>query len=204
MQKIYAGNFIYDLREWAAHNRGKLIFCALLFLVGLALGIRNGITVSDVDGYLIVHDSTALLLITGKRNVVGYFFVKLLLGIVILTIFLLLSNFFLTAVLGFAVVFFYSYYFGLYLTLYLLFFKISVLPYVLFCMIPCFFAGLLLYAFCAVMCVCRGMDVRRYGRTGDCSLKFFTRKLILPALILLTVCLLESLLAFFLTIGITA
>lgn len=200
--KIRCNNLLYDFRDFIKENRGKLWIMAALQVLAIVLGVRAGFSVADAGEYLQAHSTTEFLYLQGRKGIFGYFFVKLLCDVVILVLLALTSSHFILSYLGFAILFFRAYIFALYISLYIIFLKLAVLPFVILCMLPCFLLGTLLFCSVTALAFCRAHEAWRYGHGCHQTFLRFVRSLFFPCAMLILLQILCTILTYFLTLGI--
>lgn len=200
--KINPYNLLYDFRDFLRGNIRKLIVMTIVHLIAIILGIRAGLSVYNVDNYLLSHAPNAFLFLIGKRNIFAYFVIGLLIDLAILALLTLASANFLLAFTCYILLFLRTYLFCLYLCLYIILFKLSVFPFILFCLIPLYIVRSFLFiavAICAMNCA---RDRRLYGSNCGNSMMQFARKMLIPCIMLVILSLIGALLSYFLTLGI--
>lgn len=200
--KINFYNLLYDLRDFIRCNSGKIIFMIIVHLVAVLLGIRGGLTVHNAEHYLHAHPSNLFLFMLAKRNILAYFAIELLTDIAILTLIALSSCYFLISYLSVVLLFLRTYLFVLYVCLYIIVLKLSVLPLLLFCIIPCFIVFTVIYTVVAVMAINRAIDRRMYGVSYCNCMHGFLRSMIIPCIMLVILSICCSVFVYFLTLGI--
>lgn len=193
---------LYDFRDFCRSNRGKLLIFAAVNLLAIALGIRGGFAISDVNAYLCSHSCNTFSFLAGRKSIFGYFFMELLTDIILLIMLALTSLHFVLSYLSFVILFFRTYLFALYMTLYLILLKLSVLPFVLLCLLPCFLIALTIFCVVAALAFDRARDAWRYGAGCTNTFAQFLRGMILPGSMLVILRILCTILAYFLTLGI--
>ena len=175
---------------------------AVINLLAVILGIRGGFSVGDADTYLWSHSCNTFLFLAGKRSIFSYYFMELLTSLLVLALLSLCSVHFILSFLCFAILFFRTYLFALYLSLYIMLLKVSVLPFILLCMLPCYLLCMLLFSVVAVLSFNRARDAWRYGSGCNSSFLRFLRAMILPCIMIAILQILCTILAYFLTFGI--
>lgn len=202
MIRVNAYNLLYDFRDFVRANRIKLLFLWLACIAGIILGICGAFSVFDAQVYLTNHADSTFLFVIGKKSIVGYFFVNLIISLLTVLLLAFLSVHFLASYLSFLVLFFRSYVFSLYLCLYIMLLKLSVLPFVLLCLIPYYLLSVAIFTVVAVLALNRACDLHLYGYCNENSLPRFVQKLILPCIMLVILLILFTILSYFLTVGI--
>ncbi|MCI8413212.1 MAG: hypothetical protein HFE47_03855 [Clostridia bacterium] len=195
-------NLIFDFRDFVRNNRVKLIVIAAVNLLGLILGIRGAFSVYDAGEYLYHHQPNVFMYIAGKKSIFGYFFVNMITYLLVLALLVLCSAHFLTSYLCFAILFFRSYLFALHVCLYFMFLKLSVLPFVLACLLPCYLISMFIFAIVTVAAFNRARDARLYGSGCGNTFALFAQRMILPCIMLIIQTILCTILSYFLTLGI--
>lgn len=201
-RRMYIYNFLFDFRDFCKCNRGKLILLFAVNVLAIVLGIRAAFGVSDAGTYLWSHSCNVFLFLAGKKSVFGFFFMELLTCLVVLVLLAFSSVHFVLSYLSAIVLFFRTYLFALYLGLYILLLKVSVLPFIVFCLIPCYLVCLCIYITVAVVAINRAREAWRYGAGCSNSFPRFLRYMIIPCSMLVILQLLCAILAYFLTLGI--
>lgn len=194
-------NLWFDFRDFLRCNRMKLLCAALVVSVGIVLGIRSGFAVYDAGAYLSAHPSNVYLLIVRQKSAFGCFFGELLTNLLLLWIVVFCSANFLLAYLGFVILLFRAYLFAMYLCLYIFVLKLSVLPLVFFCLLPCFLVTSFLLAVVCILSLNRAQETRRYGWGCSPWRRYFICMLV-PSIMFGILAVLCSILCYFLTLGI--
>lgn len=202
MKRIYAYNLFFDFLEFIKLNRAKFVFLLIIFLCGIGIGIASGVNVSDATTYLFRHKSNAFILIIGSKSVISYFFIRLIALALLAAIIILLSFNFYLSLINYLILFFFTIIFSMHFTLYIIFFKVAVLPFVIFCLVPFLIFIFFVLSVLTIMSCNRGLELKNYGCYTKINFISFL-KACLPAHICLGILIvLESVLAFFLTLGI--
>ncbi len=202
MYRINTFNLILDFRDFLKSNRKTLVVIIIVNLLALILGIRAAFAVCDAGVYLYAHPTNVFKLLTDKTSIFGYFFISLITYITVLTLIVLSSVNFLLSYLALAVLFFRSYLFSLHLCLYIMFLKLSVLPFAIVCLIPCYIVSMFLFSAVAILSINRARDARLYGAGCGNSFPLYMQKMIIPATMLVILTVLCAVLSYFLTLGI--
>ncbi len=202
MYRINSFNLLLDFRDFLKSNKKTLIVILIVNLLAIILGIRAAFAVHDAGIYLYAHPTNVFKLLTDKTSIFGYFFISLITYLAVLALIALSSIHFLLSYLALAVLFFRSYLFSLHLCLYIMFLKLSVLPFVIVCLIPCYIASMFLFSAVAIFAINRAQDARRYGAGCGNSFPLFMQKMLLPIIILIILTILCAVLSYFLTLGI--
>lgn len=202
MIRINAYNLLYDLRDFVRQNRIKLIVLLAVNVLAIIIGVRSGFAVGDAETYLFDHRPTGFLFIAGKKGVFGFFFTNLLVYLVFLLLITFSAAHFLLAYCGFILLFLRSYMFALHLSLYIIYLKLTVLPYLLFCMIPFYLLINGLFCVLVVWAINQGRDAHLYGCSFKTGCVLFLRRMIMPCIMLGILALFEAFIGYFLTLGI--
>lgn len=202
LYKINLFNLVYDFRDFIKNNRGKLILIAAINIIAIILGIRGGLSVGNVSAYLFEHRPNTFLFLAGKKGIISYFLINLLTYVAISVILIFSSLHFIIAYLSFIVLFLRSYLFALQLSLYIILLKLSVLPFVLICLVPCFIISSFIFALITVWSINRACEARLYGcEFRGCIIKCL-QFAILPCSMFVILNILVAILSYFLTLGI--
>lgn len=202
MYRVYAYNLLCDFKEFLSACRKVIIVFVIVNICAICLGIKSAFSVYDAGIYLLAHPTNLINLITNKTSLFGYFFVVFLSDLTILAVIWLLSVNFILSYLSLAVTFFKSYLFALYICLYVTYFKLSFLPLLLLCLIPCYLVTIFLFIVVSALSICRARDLRLYGCGCANSFALFTRKMIIPCIVLFLISVICTTLSYFLTLGI--
>lgn len=202
MFRVYAYNAFCDFKEFLCSCRKIIIVLIITNIVAICLGIKSAFSVFDAGIYLLAHPTNLISLIANKTSLFGYFFIVFLSDMAILAVIWLLSVNFIISYLSLVVTFFKSYLFALYICLYVTYFKLSFLPIMLLCLIPCYLVTTFVFIVVSALCICRARDIRLYGCGCTNNLGAFTKKMIIPCIILFAVAIICTVLSYFLTLGI--
>ena len=195
-------NLLFDFRDFCKCNRGKLLVFCICNLLAIVLGVRAAFAVSDAETYLWSHSCNVFLFLAGKRSIFTYFFLELITCWVVLVLLVFASVHFLLSYLCFAILFFRTYLFAFYLGLYIFFLKVSVLPFVILCAVPCYLLCLCIYMTVAVLSLNRARDAWRYGAGCHNTFPRYMQCMLIPCAMLVIVHILCTILSYFLTFGI--
>ena len=199
--KIDGYNLLYDFRDFMRANKVKYLIYAVVCLIAIVLGIRGAFTVSNAGTFLYEHSTRTFSFVIGSKSLFGYGASLFLSCIIVLAVMALCSCNFLMSYFTFVLLFIRSYLYTLYFCLYIIFFKMSILPFAIVCML-CFIITTFIYITIAIMAYNRAWDIRRFGKCSNTCVPLFLRKLILPSAILAVICIVCVILAYFLTLGI--
>ncbi|MDE7395165.1 MAG: hypothetical protein K2M95_03490 [Clostridiales bacterium] len=202
MVRINAYNLLYDIRDFIRQNRIKLLLMLLVNVVAIIIGIKSGFSVSDVGDYLHGHRHTEFLFIIGRKSVFSYFFITLLVHVMLLALFTFSAVHFITAYLGLFLLFLRSYIFALNLSLYIAYLKLTVLPYVILCMIPFYLIVTCLFCALVAIAINRSCDARRYGCNFKSSYIILLQQSLVFGVMLGILLILQVFISYFLTLGI--
>ena len=200
--KVDGYSLLYDFRDFLRSNAVKYIAYACVFIVAIVLGIRGAFTVSNAGTFLYEHSTRTFVFVIGRRSLFGYFASLLFSCVLILTVIILSSCNFIASYLTFALIFIRSYLYALYFCLYVIYFKLSILPFAIVCLLSYFIITTFIYISVSVMAFNRAWDIRKFGNCVETSAPYFLKRLILPSVILLVLCIVCVILAYFLTLGI--
>ncbi len=202
MYKFNIYNVIYDFQSFIKSNVKKITACSIISIAAIILGIRGAFSVDDAASYLFVHPTDVFLIIINKKSVFGYFFSHLITDILLIALITLASVHFLTSFFCYIIIFFRSYLFALHIALYIILFKLSILPYILICLIPCFLLNVFLLTIITAIAVNRAKEAHYYGTNCENNFIGFAKKMILPCIISAILAIICSVLTYFFTLGI--
>lgn len=202
LKRINVYNLLYDFRDFIKCNYRKLICIGIINVLAIILGIRGGLSIHDAERYLNAHSTNAFLLFANEKSIFGYFFINLITYLAILTLLAIASVHFLVSYCCFLILFLRSYLFALHLCLYIMLLKLSVLPFILFCMVPCYIISMFIYAVVTVCTLHRARDIRIYGHSKSNGFLCYIQKMLIPCIMLVILTILCAILSYFLTLGI--
>ncbi len=198
--KVY--NSICCFREFVAKNTAKFLAIGIVCLLGIIMGVRGGIVITDASGYMLAHPTDVFLLIIRQKSVFGCFFSDLITyAIIVIMLTCCALNYF-TSYLCFIIIFFRSYLFSLHMALYIIIFKFTALPLILLCLAPCFIFSTFVFAVMSVMSLNRAKEVRLYGCSRNSTFIIHVKNMALPCIVLGILLIISSVLLYFLALGI--
>lgn len=195
-------NYYYDFCAFVSENRRKYIFAILIFLGCAIFGIKNALSIIDIENYNLLQNCNLVVYLMGKRGIISYFFTKILGVFLVLLLIHIFSFRRLISFLIYVVFGFYIYLATFYIGLYFVLLKFSALPICVFCIIPCLFIEIFLLLFVCVSCLNRGMDITLCGHGQSNCIRSLLVKNAKLYFCLSVNCLLETLLVFLLSIGV--
>ena len=200
--KVDGYNLIFDFRDFLRSNAIKYIAYSCVCIIAIVLGIRGAFAVSNASAFLYEHSTRTFVFVIGRRSLFGYCTSLLLSCVLVLAAIALCSCNFIASYLTFALLFIRSYLYALYFCLYVIYFKLSILPFAIVCLLSFFIITTFVYITVSVLAFNRAWDIRKYGNCSETCLTSFLKQLIIPGIILIALCILCVILAYFLTLGI--